>query len=95
MSTDLGPKAPGHDQRKCHFLVANPCYDRGAIPAGANKARLPLFNCLYKGEERPLITTMVKCRYCRNTGLWYQPRHDSPDASLLSIADSNSTPQDL
>ncbi len=80
MSEGLGPKRPGHDQRKCRFLVPNPDYDRAVIPADADKARLPLFLCLYKGADHPLISTMAKCRFCRTTGLWYQPRDDSPDA---------------
>lgn len=80
MSGGLGPKGPGHDQRTCRFLVPNPNYDRAAIPAGADKTRLPLFHCLYKGADRPLLSTMVKCRFCRTTGLWYRPRDDSPDA---------------
>jgi hypothetical protein len=68
--TPLRPKGPGHDQRRCRFLVANPDVDRSAIPEGVDRTRLPLFLCTAKG--RPLITT-----------LWYQPREDSPDALPL------------
>jgi len=74
----LQPKGPGHDRRRCRFLAPNPAVDRQALPAGADRTRLPLFLCLVKG--RPLITTMRKCKFCRETGLWYQPREDSPDA---------------
>jgi hypothetical protein len=77
--TPLQPKGPGHDQRKCRFLTANPALDRASIPEGVDRARLPLFLCLYKGDDHPLYTTMVKCKFCRTTGLWYQPRADSPD----------------
>lgn len=86
MSSGLGAKGPGHDQRKCRFLIANPFYDRASIPPGADKGRLPLFHCLYRGSDQPLITTMVKCRYCRTTGLWYEPREDSPDAEATAAA---------
>ncbi len=77
----LAPKGPGHDQRRCRFLVPNPAFDRSAIPEGVDRTRLPLFLCLAKG--RPLISTMRKCKFCRETGLWYQPREDSPDALPL------------
>jgi hypothetical protein len=80
MASVLQPKGPGHDQRRCRFLIANPTYDRASIPAGVDRTRLPLFLCLYKGADHPLITTMAKCKFCRTTGLWYQPREDSPDA---------------
>jgi hypothetical protein len=73
----LGSKGPGHDQRRCRFLVPNPALDRGTLPEGVDRTRLPLFLCLVKG--RPLLTTMRKCRFCRETNLWYQPRDDSPD----------------
>jgi hypothetical protein len=78
----LAPKGPGHDQRRCRFLVPNPAFDRSAIPEGVDRTRLPLFLCLAKG--RPLISTMRKCKFCRETGLWYQPREDSPDALPVS-----------
>jgi hypothetical protein len=74
----LARKGPGHDQRRCRFLEPNPGFDRSAIPDGVDRTRLPLFLCMVKGK--PLFTTMRKCRYCRETGLWYQPRPDSPDA---------------
>ena len=75
----LRPKGPGHDQRSCRFLTPNPEYDRSAIPEGVDRTRLPLFLCMVK--EKPLFTTMRKCKFCRETNLWYQPREDSPDAS--------------
>jgi len=81
VTTPLAPKGPGHDQRTCRFLTPNPAFDRSAIPAGVDRTRLPLFLCRYKGEDRPLITTMVKCKFCRTTGLWYEPRPVSPDAA--------------
>ena len=74
----LAAKGPGHDQRRCRFLAPNPAVDRSAIPAGVDRTRLPLFFCLAKGK--PLISTMRKCKFCRETGLWYEPRADSPDA---------------
>lgn len=80
MGTALRPKGPGHDQRRCRFLVPNPNFDRSNIPEGVDRTRLPLFLCLYKGADHPLITTMAKCKYCRTVGLWYQPREDSLDA---------------
>jgi len=85
MTSGLGPKGPGHDQRRCKFLTPNPEFDRGSIPDGAEKGRLPLFLCLYRGPDHPLITTMVKCHYCRTTGLWYQPRDDSPHAQTITV----------
>jgi hypothetical protein len=81
MSTILGPKGPGHDQRRCRFLAANPALDRNAIAEGVDRTRLPLFLCLYKGAEHPLFTTMAKCKYCRTTGLWYEPRDEGADAT--------------
>ena len=75
----LAAKGPGHDQRRCRFLVPNPEFDRSAIPAGVDRTRLPLFLCLAK--DKPLISTMRKCKFCRETGLWYEPRADSPDAA--------------
>jgi hypothetical protein len=86
MASGLGAKGPGHDQRKCRFLIPNPGCDRAGIPEGVDKTRLPLFLCLYKGAGHPLITTMAKCRYCRTTGLWYQPREDSPDFADTAAA---------
>lgn len=80
MASPLQAKGPGHDQRRCRFLTANPALDRSAIPEGVDRTRLPLFLCLVKGEDHPLYTTMAKCKFCRTTGLWYQPREDSPDA---------------
>ena len=77
-SSALRPKGPGHDQRRCRYLAPNPDFDRSAIPEGVDRTRLPLFLCMVKGK--PLITTMVKCKFCRETNLWYQPREDSPDA---------------
>ena len=74
----LAAKGPGHDQRRCRFLSPNPDLDRSLLPAGVDRARLPLFLCSVKG--RPLFTTMRKCKFCRETGLWYEPREDSPDA---------------
>jgi len=85
MTSALDPKGPGHDQRRCRFLIPNPGYDRSSIPYGAEKGRLALFLCLYKGADHPLITTMVKCRYCRTTGLWFQPRDDIPDAQTIPV----------
>ncbi|MHB8576898.1 MAG: hypothetical protein ACYDCQ_16415 [Dehalococcoidia bacterium] len=79
MTSGLAAKGPGHDQRRCRFLIPNPNLDRAAIPDGVDRARLPLFLCLALGEAKPLITTMVKCRFCRTTQLWYEPREDSPD----------------
>jgi hypothetical protein len=67
----LRPKAPGHDMRRCRFLEANPGFDRESIPPGADRTRLPLFLCTAK--ERPVISTMVKCKYCRENRLLYQP----------------------
>ena len=84
----LARKGPGHDQRRCRFLTPNPAVDRSAIPEGVDRTRLPLFLCLAKGP--PLITTMRKCKFCRETGLWYEPRPDSPDA--LPQAGSGATP---
>ena len=77
----LSGKGPGHDQRRCRFLVPNPALDRSTIPEGVDRTRLPLFLCLAK--DKPLISTMRKCKFCRETGLWYQPRADSPDAATL------------
>lgn len=74
----LAVKGPGHDQRRCRFLAPNPALDRSTIPAEVDRTRLPLFLCLAKGK--PLISTMRKCKFCRETGLWYEPRADSPDA---------------
>jgi hypothetical protein len=74
----LAQKGPGHDRRRCRFLTSNPAVDRAAIPEGVDRTRLPLFLCMVKGK--PLITTMRKCKFCRETNLWYQPRDDSPDA---------------
>ena len=74
----LVAKGPGHDQRRCRFLTPNPAVDRSALPEGVDRIRLPLFLCHVK--DKPLITTMRKCKFCRETGLWYQPRPDSPDA---------------
>ena len=68
----LAPKGQGHDQRRCRFLEPNPAVDRTAIPADVDRTRLPLFLCMVKGK--PLLTTMRKCKYCREQGLWYQPR---------------------
>lgn len=80
--TSLRPKGPGHDQRRCRFLVANPDVDRSAIPEGVDRTRLPLFLCTAKG--RPLITTMRKCKFCRETNLWYQPREElAPEPAAL------------
>jgi hypothetical protein len=78
----LAAKGAGHDQRRCRFLVPNPDVDRSAIPAGVDRTRLPLFLCLAKGK--PLISTMRKCKFCRESGLWYEPRHDSPDAPAVT-----------
>ena len=75
----LARKGPGHDQRRCRFLEPNPALDRSSIPEGVDRTRLPLFLCMVKGA--PLITTMRKCKFCRETNLWYQPRPDSPDAA--------------
>ena len=86
MAGGLAAKGPGHDQRRCRFLIANPGYDRAAIPDGVDRTRLPLFLCLVKGEDHPLYTTMAKCRFCRTTGLWYQPREDSPDYAAAQTA---------
>lgn len=77
MDSELQPKAPGHDTRKCRFLAPNPGFDRSTIPEGVDRSRLPLFLCLAK--ERPVLSTMQKCRYCREHNLLYQPRDDSPD----------------
>jgi hypothetical protein len=81
----LGRKGPGHDQRRCRFLVPNPTLDRSTLPEGVDRTRLPLFLCLVKG--RPLLTTMRKCKFCRETNLWYQPRDDSPDSSHAAAQD--------
>ena len=85
----LAPKGPGHDQRRCRFLTPNPALDRSAIPEGVDRTRLPLFLCLVKGK--PLITTMRKCKFCRETKLWYQPREDSPDAPSQQRSSDSST----
>lgn len=84
----LSRKGPGHDQRRCLFLAPNPAIDRQALPEGIDRTRLPLFLCMVKG--RPLYTTMRKCKFCRETGLWYQPRADSPDA--LPVAPASMPP---
>ena len=76
----LAAKGAGHDQRRCRFLAPNPAVDRSAIPAGVDRTRLPLFLCLAK--DKPLISTMRKCKYCRENSLWYEPRADSPDAPV-------------
>lgn len=76
-TTPLQPKGPGHDQRRCRFLVPNPEFDRSAIAAGADRTRLPLFHCMVKGK--PLLTTMRKCKFCRETNLWYQPPAEASD----------------
>jgi hypothetical protein len=84
-SSDVRPlaaKGAGHDQRRCRFLIPNPAVDRSAIPAGVDRTRLPLFLCLAKGK--PLISTMRKCKFCRETALWYEPRGDSPDAPAVT-----------
>lgn len=73
----LARKGPGHDQRRCRFLEPNPTLDRSAIPEGVDRTRLPLFLCMAKGK--PLVTTMRKCKFCRETNLWYEPRPDSQD----------------
>ena len=75
----LAAKGAGHGQRRCRFLTPNPAVDRSAIPAGMDRTRLPLFLCLAKGK--PLISTMRKCKFCRETGLWYEPRTDSSDTA--------------
>ncbi len=77
MTTGLRPKGPGHDQRRCRFLSPNPACDRSSIPEGVDRTRLPLFLCSAKGTDRPLITTMRKCKFCRETNLWYQPREET------------------
>lgn len=81
-ASPLRPKGSGHDQRRCRFLVPNPALDRSTLPEGVDRTRLPLFLCTVTG--RPLITTMRKCKFCRETKLWYQPREDSPDALPLA-----------
>jgi hypothetical protein len=70
-------RSAGHDQRRCVFLTPNPGVDRAAYPPGEARSKAPLFLCLAKGK--PLITTMRKCRFCRDTNLWYQPAPNSPD----------------
>jgi hypothetical protein len=72
MSEALRPKGPGHDQRTCRFLAPNPGFDRSRIPEGVDRTRLPLFLCLAK--EKPVLSTMVKCKYCRENNLLYEPR---------------------
>ena len=76
MPDALQPKAPGHDDRKCRFLAPNPAFDRSQIAPGKDRSRLPLFLCLAK--ERPVFSTMVKCRYCRDHALLYRPVEDGP-----------------
>jgi hypothetical protein len=72
VSSELRPKGTGHDQRTCRFLGPNPSFDRSSIPAGKDRARLPLFLC--HAKEPPVISTMVKCKYCRENNLLYEPR---------------------
>jgi hypothetical protein len=68
----LAPKGAGHDQRRCRFLTPNPALDRSTIPEGVDRTRLPLFLCLATGQ--PLLTTMRKCKFCRETSWRYAPR---------------------
>jgi hypothetical protein len=72
-------KGPGHDTRLCRFFSRNPDVDYESIPKDADKSRLGIYLCHVKGK--PLITTMKKCRFCRDTKLWYEPRAESPDHS--------------
>ncbi len=81
-------RTPDHDQRRCAFLAPNPEFDRDAYPPGPARSRAPLFLCHAKG--RPLITTMRKCRFCRDTNLWYRPAADSPDYIALTEAAAQS-----
>ena len=83
-ATGLRPKGPGHDQRRCRFLSPNPACDRASIPEDVDRTRLPLFLCSVKGAERPLITTMRKCKFCRETNLWYQPRDAAEAGGTVS-----------
>ncbi|HWO94336.1 MAG TPA: hypothetical protein VNL92_06185 [Dehalococcoidia bacterium] len=78
-------RPPSHDQRKCAFIAPNPNVDRAAIPFERRQGA-PLFLCYAKGD--PLITTMRKCRYCRDNRLWYKPAPDSPDfVPLASVSE--------
>jgi hypothetical protein len=70
--------------------MPNPAVDRSTIPAGVDRTRLPLFLCLAK--ERPLISTMRKCKFCRETGLWYQPRLEGAEALPVVSAAGAPTP---
>lgn len=71
------PKSPGHDQRRCRFFARNPAIDYASLPADRDRSRMGIYLCLAKGK--PLPTSMVKCRYCRDHNLWYQPLEGSPD----------------
>jgi len=76
-TSGLQPKAPGHDARTCRFLRPNPGFDRSSIAEGAGRARLPLFLCAAK--DPPAVSTMVKCKYCRENNLLYEPRPEGSD----------------
>jgi len=79
-TSGLQPKAPEHDRRTCRFLRPNPGFDRSSIAEGADRARLPLFLCTAK--DPPLMSTMVKCKYCRENGLLYEPRPEGTDSKI-------------